>query len=54
MVSESPAAVPGGYREAEIVHAAEGPIPEPDEPPEIPRETFARCGSAGISGKMPG
>jgi hypothetical protein len=46
VVSESPAAVPGGYREAEIVHAAEAPIPESDEPPEIPRETFARCGSA--------
>jgi hypothetical protein len=44
VVTESPAAVPGGYRAAEIVHPAEAPIPEFDEPPEIPRETFDRCG----------
>jgi len=54
VVTESTATAPGGYREVEIVHAAEDPIPESDEPPEIRRETFARCGSAGISGKMPG
>ena len=47
-VTESTATAPGGYREAEIVHAAKGPIPEPDEPPEIPRETFARGDSASM------